>query len=271
MRTRAKALTVAAAMVTTFAILPTLGATAAEPLEDGSYDVVIGGQTYTVDVDEGAATVEGAEGADFRFEYDPDSERVLDEFDVAVGGVVYEVEVDDDGTIKVTEDEGEEPTTEEADADDADDEGEEGDEEVDGDLEVLDVDEEDDETDETDETDDDTHGRVVSTVARCAPGGWQARAAGLPNHGFFVRAAAHGESVEFEVDGEPRTADLSDQEGADAFCELANELLTADEDDATDADATAVEEDDATDDGRGRSGQRGNGRAHAPGQLKKNG
>lgn len=277
MRTRAKALTVAAAMVTTFAILPTLGAAAAEPLEDGSYDVVIGEQTYTVDVAEGVATVEGAEGVDFRFEYDPDSERVLDEFDVAVDGVVYEVEVDDDGTIKVTEDEVEEPAEEEADEGGADAQDDDSEEEIDGDLEALDEGEVDDELNDQDDVEDGAHGQVVSTVAQCAPRGWQAREAGLPNHGVFVSAAARGEEVDFEVDGETHTVELADQDGADAFCELADELLAAaenDADDADDAETAASDDGDVVGErGRGKDGERGNGkgRANAPGQLKKNG
>lgn len=270
MRTRAKVLTVAVAMVTTFAILPTLGAAAAEPLEDGSYDVVIGEQTYTVEVVEGVPEIEGAEGVAFTFSFDEETQRVLDEFEVDVDGVTYEVEVEDDGTATVTEDEADEPADDEDDSEDADDDSEdeaEGTEEDLEDLDEVEVAVEDDE----DAVEDDAHGQVVSTVAQCAPRGWQAREAGLPNHGFFVSAAASGGEVEFEADGETHTADLSSQEGADTFCELADELLAAADDDV---EAAADEDGDvAGDRGRGSDGERGNGkgRASAPGQLKKNG
>ncbi len=274
MRTRAKALTVAVAMVTTFAILPTLGAAAAEPLADGSYDVVIGEQTYTVAVVQGVPEIEGADGVEFTFTFDEDTERVLDEFDVAVDGVTYEVEVGDDGAVTVTEEEGEEPADEGESEDDGEEESE-GDEDSSDDLETLaeteTLTETEDDADDADE-DDGAHGALVSTVAQCAPNGRQARDAGLPNHGFFVSAAAKGEEVEFDVAGETHTFDLSSQEGADAFCALAERLLATAE---SDLDAAATDEVEDGDEGRGKSGERGNGkgkaRADAPGQLKKNG
>ena len=268
MRTRAKALTVAVAMVTTFAILPTLGAAAAEPLEDGSYDVAIGEQTYTVEVVEGVPEIDGADGVAFTFEFDEETERVLDEFEVDVDGVTYEVEVEDDGTVKVGEGEVDETAEEEeSDADDSDESDEEAEDEDDsGDVEALaEVDEDEDEVDTAAE--DDAHGQVVSTVAQCAPSGREAREAGLPNHGFFVSAAARGEGIEFDGDGEPQTADLSSQEGADAFCELVDELLATASDDGVE---TAESADDTEDEG-GNDRGRGKGRANAPGQLKKNG
>jgi hypothetical protein len=60
----------------------------------------------------------------------------------------------------------------------------------------------------------DGHGLVVSTVAHCAPKGHDPLLADGANHGTFVRAAAHGESVETPWG----TFDLSSQAGADAFC-----------------------------------------------------
>ena len=253
MRTRAKALTVAVAMVTTFAILPTLGAAAAEPLEDGSYDVAVGESTYTVGVVDGVPVVDEAEGVAFAFVYDEATGRVLDEFDVSVDGVAYDVVVADDGSVTVTAaeaDGGADDGTAE-DTTGSDPEGTEGDGTATDGTGGSDVVDETDETDETDGTDgsdvveedgteeleesdeveddgDAAHGALVSTVAECAPRGRDAREAGLPNHGFFVRAAAHGEDVEFEADGETHVAALSTQEGADAFCALAADLMTAD-------------------------------------------
>ena len=249
MQMRAKVLTVATAMVTTFAILPTFGAAAAEPLEDGSYDVTVGEQTYTVEVVEGTPVIEDIEGVEFLFAFDEDTGRVLDEFDLTVDGTEYEVEVDDDGTATVTEDT-------DADTDDTDSDDEVETTDGDDDVEASDEDDEESDADEDDESDDieaadeaeddEAHGELVSSVAECAPTGRTARDAGLPNHGFFVSAAARGESVEFEVDGEVLTADLSTQEGADAFCTLATELLESDDTDATgDDEGTA----DATDGG----------------------
>lgn len=274
MRTRLKAVTVTVAMVTAFAILPTFGAAAAEPLEDGSYDVTIGETTYTVDVLEGAPTVEGADGVEFTFAFD-ETNRVLDEFDVTVDDVTYDVEVADDGTVTVSEagdEPAEEPTGDEGTEEDGED-LDEGDDEESGEGDDVETLEEDDDVETLEEGDDDGHGAVVSTVAKCAPNGKEARAAGLPNHGVFVSAAAKGEAVEFEVDGEAHSADLSSQAGADAFCALAEELLAAAE--AAPESAAAGEDGDGQDgdgeDGGGRGKGGGHGRAGAPGQLKKSG
>lgn len=62
------------------------------------------------------------------------------------------------------------------------------------------------------------HGRVVSTVAKCAPRGkdplFEELGEDLGNHGAFVRAAAHGDTLTT-----PWGAfDLSTQAGADALC-----------------------------------------------------
>ena len=62
------------------------------------------------------------------------------------------------------------------------------------------------------------HGRIVSTVAQCAPRGKDPLFATLDddlrNHGSFVRAAAHGDTLSTPW-GE---FDLSTQTGADALC-----------------------------------------------------
>ena len=304
MRMRAKALTVAAAMVTTFSILPTLGAAAAEPLEDGAYDVTVGESTWTVEVVDGAPAVDSAEGTEFIFEYS-DEGVVLDEFDLTVDGLTYDVAVADDGTVQVTarevdegageetpDDDGESTVDGDGDGDatadgegdgeptvDGDGEGDqdgdatvegEGDEEVGSELDA---------TDEGDEAADDAHGELVSAVARCAPSGRAAREAGLPNHGFFVRAAAHGERVEFEVDGETHAADLTTPEGAEAFCALAAELTDAaagteeevtepagtEEDVVAPGDA-ALEADDDEPSGKGRSSTARGRSGDAPGR-----
>lgn len=78
-----------------------------------------------------------------------------------------------------------------------------------------------------------THGEVVSTVARCAPRGRDVATVfrGMRNHGAFVTAAAHGDTVEVEVptieevDGVPTVTgtqtvsfDLSTVEGAEGLC-----------------------------------------------------
>jgi hypothetical protein len=64
---------------------------------------------------------------------------------------------------------------------------------------------------------DDAHGTLVSTVAHCAPHGKDPllAVAGTPaNHGAYVRAAAHGDSLTTPWG----TFDLSGQAGADALC-----------------------------------------------------
>jgi hypothetical protein len=61
------------------------------------------------------------------------------------------------------------------------------------------------------------HGLIVSTVAKCAPHGKDERLAveGAPgNHGAYVNAAAHGDSVTTPWG----TFDLSTKAGADALC-----------------------------------------------------
>lgn len=60
------------------------------------------------------------------------------------------------------------------------------------------------------------HGERVSTVARCAPTG-KLDIEGFGNHGAFVRAVAHGETIEI---GE-ETFDLSTAEGVETLCEWA--------------------------------------------------
>lgn len=58
-------------------------------------------------------------------------------------------------------------------------------------------------------------GRIVSTIARCAPTGRDAeRLEGVRNHGDLVKAAAQGQVV--TIDG--RSYDLSRLEDAEALC-----------------------------------------------------
>lgn len=65
-----------------------------------------------------------------------------------------------------------------------------------------------------------SHGALVSTVARCAPRGPEARELfEQRNHGAFVAAAAQGR--ELEVLGE--TFDLSSPEGVEALCDFVAE------------------------------------------------
>lgn len=269
MHARAKALTVLATMALTFAVLPTLGAAAAEPLADGSYDVTVGDAVYTLQVVDGVPIVDAVEGVEFQFRFDATG-RVLDEFEVAVGDDAFEVEVAEDGSVSV--DDG-------STADDA--------ERIERELleveEQQEVDEEPDADEEPeDETEEDgTHGELVSSVAKCAPSGKAAREAGLPNHGTFVRAVARGEAIEFEVDGTTHSADLTTPEGAAAFCALVDELLAAaegaeaDEPEAeepeTGTEAEAEAEAGQRSNGKGNANGNGKGRDNAPGQQKKNG
>jgi hypothetical protein len=120
-------------------------------------------------------------------------------------------------------------------------------------------------------------GAIVSTVARCSPRGKGMRELfeGFRNHGAFVRAAAHGSTIELESG----SYDLSSLEGAAALCAAVGDAApeapeTAADDDADevggvpaeeveDADlpaegeelATASGDDDGSaDDGQGRRG-----------------
>lgn len=73
------------------------------------------------------------------------------------------------------------------------------------------------EASEAPESEDPGHGEIVSTVAHCAPKGKDPLLAveGAPaNHGAFVQAAAHGDSLATPWG----TFDLSSQAGADALC-----------------------------------------------------
>ena len=259
MRTKIKALVVVGAMLTTFAILPTLGAAAAEPLEDGSYAVTVGATTHTLEVIDGVPVVDERSGIIWDFAFNDDG-RVLDEFAVAVGELRYEVEVADDGTAYAAVDGDPETADEEAGAPlerVVDEPATEEQDEVDEDDE--------DEDDEDDDANDDNHGQLVSSVAQGAPSGKVAREAGLPNHGTFARAAARGETVDFEVDGEAYTADLTTPEGAAAFCALVEELIAAAEDTPTEDSPAEGDPDEAEDtessdeDSEGKPGN-GNGR-----------
>lgn len=255
----------AAVLVT---VLPALGASAA-PLEDGSYDVVVDEATYTVEVDDGTPTVAEADGVAFGFVFDQTTGRVLDEFTLTVDEFTYAVAVADDGSVTTerlddgaSEDDAPVVMGPSADDDSQDEPG--GDEPADGELaadedgldEGAPLEGDDSEGDGGEDEADEGHGELVSTVAGCAPRGRTARDAGLPNHGTFVRAAAQGTTVDFEVDGETHTADFTTPEGAAAFCTLAEELLAA----------AQADEADTGDDGDapGRSGD-------APGQRGRGG
>lgn len=93
---------------------------------------------------------------------------------------------------------------------------------------------------------DETHGEAVSTVAQCAPRGtFKALVDGMANHGEYVTAAAHGETVGLTVptietgeDGEiavsapedgtePTEFDLSTVEGAEALCDALDVVYQA--------------------------------------------
>ncbi|HZG93909.1 MAG TPA: hypothetical protein VEZ46_04290 [Mycobacteriales bacterium] len=76
--------------------------------------------------------------------------------------------------------------------------------------------------DEADDAAADSAGRIVSTVARCAPKGKDALLAaagpGLTNHGAFVQVAAAGGTLTTSFG----TFDLATPSGADAFCAAAD-------------------------------------------------
>lgn len=236
------------------------GASAAEPLPTGTYEVTVGDQGVGVTVGEdGTVAVTGAEELVVELAYDDDG-RVLDRFTVTVGETVHVVEITvaEDGTYTTTVTDQAAETGE--DGDDIDDDAD-GDEELeeddesdlDDDLGPLGSDEEDDAAEEDDDLDDDEagdggeHGAIVSTVATCAPRGLVARQTGWPNHGTIVRAAAQGTALEAEVtdpdSGEttPIDADFSSVEGAEAFCAMvADTVPTAEEVRAERAEARAA-------------------------------
>jgi len=98
---------------------------------------------------------------------------------------------------------------------------------------------------------------IVSLVAKCASNGRMARTLGAGNHGSFVSAAAHGETV--TVGGV--AYDLSTMDGATAFCAAiaaAEAAATEASADATTADAPKahtkkVKESSTTQHGHGHS------------------
>lgn len=89
------------------------------------------------------------------------------------------------------------------------------------------------------------HGEAVSTVAHCAPrGSFGGLVEGMQNHGEYVTAAAHGETVDLVVptitdgpdgpvveapveDGEPTSFDLATVEGATALCDALDVIYQA--------------------------------------------
>lgn len=245
---RAKGILTGLVAAVVLTVLPALSASA-EPLEDGSYVVVLDEATHTIVVDDGTPVVAEADGVAFGFVFDQTTGRVLDEFTATVDGVLHEVEIAEDGTATVVQVDG-------APSSQADPAPPVGTEDTPGDDGVTEADEDgtpqsdDEDEQQRDDEVDDTHGGLVSTVAGCAPSGRAARDAGLPNHGTFVRAAAQGTTIEFDVDGVRHTADLSTPAGAEAFCSLAEQLL----DEAADgADGADVE--DGAAESPGRSGE----------------
>lgn len=108
--------------------------------------------------------------------------------------------------------------------------------------------------DDVDEGDDATgHGKVVSTVARCAPRGKDPllAVAGAPaHHGGYVRVAAHGDSLTTPWG----TFDLATQAGADALCRA---LATARAALAADAEKPASKPAKAGKDRKGKGKTRG--------------
>lgn len=100
------------------------------------------------------------------------------------------------------------------------------------------------EGDEEASDDDGVHGEIVSTVAHCAPrGSIGALIEGATNHGRYVTAAAHGDTVELYVptltegaEGEaptvepatdPTAFDLTTVEDADALCDALDVIYRA--------------------------------------------
>jgi hypothetical protein len=81
-------------------------------------------------------------------------------------------------------------------------------------------------------------GTIVSTVARCAPRGKGVRELfeGFRNHGAFVRAAAHGSTIELESG----SYDLSTLEGAAALCAAVGDAAPEAPETAADDDADEV-------------------------------
>ena len=110
---------------------------------------------------------------------------------------------------------------------------------------------------DTDEVEDAAHGERVSTVAECAPRGRDAREARLPNHGYFVSAAARGLTIEFGPEDTPYN--LEDQADVAEFC-LAVEALLGPELDSEEPDVDDVvelEDEGEVDDAEGRPAHAG--------------
>lgn len=176
-----------AAVVTAVLLAPVSSAAAAEPLPAGTYEVMVDPGTVSVAVDgAGGVAITASDGLTVTLRFD-DAGHALDEFTVDTDEADYLVEVD-------VADDGTYTTSVERTEEDL--------------VE-------------------DTAGRdVVTTVARCAPTGMVARAAGWPNHGTLVSLAASGLPFAAEVvdplSGEVTRveADFSDLAGAAAFCEL---------------------------------------------------
>lgn len=263
-----RAIVASGAMVTAFAVLPAMSASAVEPLEDGAYQVVIADQTYTVTVTDGQPIHDG-DRARFLFAFDDESGRVLSAFNVIVDDAVYDVEVADGGAAVVTpmSEVDDEPTEADLVTDEATEADDEPTEVEDTESEDDDVDSEDaddsgdaddSDADDSDEVDDPAHGDFVSRVSACAPRGREARELGLPNHGAFVSSAARGDSLTFDWDGGTWSHDFADGD-ADAACAAIEELVAAAEalrdEPAPDAEAPADDPepgDDAEEKAQGR-------------------
>lgn len=174
----------AMAVVSALLLAPVTSAAAAEPLPTGSYSVAVGGGQVTVEVAADGAVEIAASDGFVVLLAFDEGGRVLDEFTVSTDAVGYRVEVE-------VADDGSYSSYVRQQA-------------VEGPTDDV--------------------GRIVSTVARCAPTGMVARAVGLPNHGTIVSAAASGLTLTAEVTdpvtGEVTTvrADFSTLVGAVDFC-----------------------------------------------------
>ena len=268
MGARVKAMTVLATMALTFAILPTFGASAAEPLPDGDYAFVVAEELVEFTVLDGDAFYDVRAGIELDFE-EKDGD-VVGEIEVRVDDGLWKVEIKDGktevtplGTVPVltapppapvdTETETEpattsdEPVEEEPAEEDAGDEGEPA----------------------TTATDEASHGDIVSYVAQCAPRGRDAKDARLPTHGYFVSAAATGASISFEFGDVTEQFDLSDMPGAEEFCGQVDRLLEGpveSTEEPEDTGTTGAEETDATE-----NEDRGNGNGNGGGPDKDTG
>jgi hypothetical protein len=227
---RNRLLAAAGATAVAIAVVPSIGASAAE-LGNGTYEPE-SNTALTVTVSDDGIVVIG------------DGVEDVTSFVLTVDDTSYTLAKDAEGVWAATEtlDEPTEEGTGEATEEPAEETGEESDEPVDDGVET------DDETgDEADDEAEAGRGAVVSTVAACAPRGREAREAGWPNHGTFVSAAARGEALTWTVvdeDGEQTFADvdLSTLEGATAFCAVVTTAFSAPAVEDTTVEESSVED-----------------------------